>query len=251
MLPLERQDAIVTYLKEHHTATVAELSKRFFISETSIRRDLTKLERAGFLCKTYGGAVLVEGRNDVMAFEARQATERTEKQQIARKAVSLIKNGDVIFLDSSSTVLAMAPHLASFSNLTVITHGLKMALSLASFSHLKIYVAGGFLAPNLYSCNGSLTALVIRQMHADKCFLSPRGLDFEAGVFCASEEEAHIRRIMMDRSNQTILVCDTKKIGQWSFAYLCALNEVDALVCDKAPEGQWARRLKESNITLL
>jgi DeoR/GlpR family transcriptional regulator of sugar metabolism len=251
MLPLERQNAILEYLKENHAATVAELSKRFFISETSIRRDLTKLERSGFLCKTYGGAVLLEGRNDVMAFEARQATERAEKQQIAQKAVSLIKNGDVIFLDSSSTVLTIAPYLSSFSNLTVITHGLKMAISLAPFSHLKIYIAGGLLAPNLYSCNGSMTAAVLRQMHADKCFLSPRGLDYDAGVFCANEEEAHIRRTMMERSSRTIVMCNANKIGQKSFAYLCALNEMDYLVCDRAPDERWTRLLKESGVTLL
>ena len=102
MLSVERQQAVYEYICAHHSASVAELSKHFFISETSIRRDLQKLERSGLIHKTYGGAVLVQGDNEVISLEARQQVEREAKAIIAKKAASLVKNGDVIFLDSSS-----------------------------------------------------------------------------------------------------------------------------------------------------
>ena len=90
MLAYDRQQAVLDFIREHHSATVTELSKRFFISETSIRRDLARLEHAGFIHKTYGGAVIVDGNNEVLSLEARQQVESEAKVAIARKASSLV-----------------------------------------------------------------------------------------------------------------------------------------------------------------
>lgn len=144
LMKLERQQAIMDYLKQNHAASVAELSRLFFISETSIRRDLDKLERSGLLRKTYGGAILLEGGNEVISLDARQQTEREAKANIARKAADCIENGDVIFLDSSSTVLAMAAHLKRFTQLSVATNGLRMACELAELPGIKVFSLGGW-----------------------------------------------------------------------------------------------------------
>ena len=130
MLAYDRQQAVLDFIREQHSATVTELSKRFFISETSIRRDLARLEHAGFIHKTYGGAVIVDGNNEVLSLEARQQVESEAKVAIARKASSLVSNGQVIFLDSSSTVLSLVPFLSQLQNLSVITASLKTAMML-------------------------------------------------------------------------------------------------------------------------
>lgn len=252
MLALDRQKAIVEYLKANHSATVNALSRKFFISETSIRRDLTKLERAGFLKKIHGGAILSEGHNHVLALEARQNVEKDEKLAIARKAASLIKNGDVVFLDSSSTVLAMADFLGGFNQLTVITHGLKLADALSRFPHLKLYLLGGLLNPSLHSLNGGLTRKNLEGLHADRVFLSPRALDIRRGAFCADEDEAEVRRAMLDRSGQTILLCSRIKLGTTAPFFLCRLNEIHTLVTDTLPEEESElKAIIENGVTVL
>ena len=249
MLKLERQQAIILYLKQHHAASVSELSQHFFISETSIRRDLEILERSGFLRKTYGGAVLLEGGNEVISLDARQQTEREAKEKIARKATDCIENGDVVFLDSSSTALAMAPYLKHFTNLSVITNGIRIACELAEAPELKVYCLGGRIASHTYSANGALTLRALQDMRADKLFLSPKAV--EDGVYCASEEETAVRRAMMERSRKTFVLCSANKLGKYAAFKLCPLEDIHVLICDSLPSGTWISRMEESGVRLL
>ncbi len=251
MLVPQRRDAIMQFIRQKHSASVAELSAMLYISETSIRRDLTYLEKVGMVRKTYGGAVLVTGENEVLSLDARKETEKEAKSRIAHKAIRLIHHGDVIFLDSSSTALAMVPLMGEFVSLTVITNGARIALSLLEHPSIQVYCTGGQLMPNIYSYNGALARKTIEGMHADKVFVSPKGLDLAQGAYCASEEEAAIRRAMIDNSSQTILLCAAQKLGKRATFHLCNLNEIHTLVCDIAPGEQWRQTFDHHRITCL
>lgn len=239
MFAIERQNAVLEHLRTHHSATVAELSRMFFISETSIRRDLARLEKAGHIRKTYGGAVLAEGNNTLLALEARENMLWDEKQIIGQKAISLIQDGDVVFLDSSSTTLAMAEFLGQFNKLTVITHSLKTASSLLAHPHLKVYMAGGLVAPNLHSCSGALTCGVFEHLYADVAFISPRAIDANGNVYCTAEEEASVRRTILEHAQRRVLLCNIRKLGKHAPFYLCRLNELHTAVCEGPLERQW------------
>ncbi|GHU77715.1 DeoR family transcriptional regulator [Clostridia bacterium] len=251
MLSVQRRDAILDLLKLEHSATVKELSQRFFISETSIRRDLEKLERTGFIKKTYGGAILVDGGNDVLSLDARCQTEREAKSIIAQKAAELIQNGDVIFLDSSSTALNLVPYLQHFANLSIITNGVRIAGSLAEYPNLRIYCAGGLVAPNVFSCNGSLTIQMLSGMYADKAFISPKAIKPHLGVFCANEEEAAIRKLMITHSKETVLLCAAKKLSSNAAFLLCTLDEIQTIVCDQTLESDWRKCFADFNIRVM
>ena len=251
MLSFERQQAILDYIRQNHSAKVSELSEKFYISETSIRRDLQRLERAGLIHKTYGGAVLVQGDNEVISLAARQQMEHEAKIIIARKAASMISNGQVIFLDSSSTALAMVRYLSQLTNLSVITNGLKIAAALADYPQFKVNVLGGLLNTRALSMRGTLTLQMLKGFSANRLFVSPRSVDERGNVFCADEEEAAARRMMMDLSDETILLCNTKKLGQRAAFRLCGLNEVSAIVCDEAPDMPWLSGFEQSGLRLL
>jgi len=249
MLVPERRQAILNYINKRHSATVAELSDKFCIGETSIRRDLSILCNAGYIRKTYGGAVLLPANNEVLALDARRHIEETAKNVIAEKAASLIKDGDVIFLDSSSTSLRIAPFLKTFNNLSVVTHGLQTAMNLLSFPHIKVYLAGGFVKSNLQSCSGIFTCDMFSSMHADKVFISPMAVDRTHGIYCSNDEEMHVRRTMMEHSNTTILLCNTNKLDQSAQFYLCDLKKIDTIVCKKDPSKEWKEILSKNHIT--
>lgn len=251
MLSVERQQAVFEYICTHHSASVAELSKHFFISETSIRRDLQKLERSGLIHKTYGGAVLVQGDNEVISLEARQQVEREAKAVIAKKAASLVKNGDVIFLDSSSTALSMVPHFSSLTNLSVFTNGLRIAGALAEYPQFKVYVLGGLLNSRTFSMCGAITAQQIKGVYANQVFVSPKGVDEKGNIYCANEEEAQIRKMMMELSDHAVLLCSHKKLGQHGAFRLCGMTEVSSFICEETPDAYWTELLKNSNVDLL
>lgn len=251
MLIPDRQQAILDFLKQHHSASVSQLSRMFFISETSIRRDLTHLERAGFVQKTYGGAILVQGENEVLALNARLEANKEAKILIARKASALVTNGSVVFLDSSSTALCMVPFLGKLQSLSVITNGARLAVAFAEHPHVRVYCSGGLLAPHIYSFNGAIAQQALRTMQADMAFVSVKALHPDMGAFCASEEEAQIRRIMLDNSRARVLLCSAKKLGNVSTFRLCGVQEADTVATDKAPEEDIARRLTDLGVKIL
>lgn len=251
MLSADRTQAIYTYIQKQHSASVAELSKQFFISETSIRRDLQKLASLGLIRKTYGGAIVIQGNNEVIALEARQQMERAEKVDIAQKAAAMVKNGNVIFLDSSSTTLSMVPFFSRLSDLSVITNGLQIAAALTKYPQFKIYVLGGLLNNRTFSLCGTLTRQLIGNMHANCAFVSPKGVDSAGHIYCANEEEADVRRMMIELSDQAVLLCSHKKLGQHAAFRLCDLGDITTFVCEQTPEAYWTDMLKEKNVTLV
>ncbi len=251
MLIPERQQAILDFLKEHHAAGVNQLSRMLFVSETSIRRDLTRLEKAGLVQKTYGGAILVQGENEVLALNARLEANKEAKILIARKAAGMVTNGSVVFLDSSSTALCMVPYLGKLQSLSVITNGARLAVAFADYPHVRVYCSGGLLAAHIYSFNGAIAQQALRTMQADMSFVSVKALDPQMGAFCVSEEEAQIRRIMLDNSRRRVLLCSAKKLGNVSTFRLCGLDEIECVATDKAPEGSLREAFEAKGVRVL
>src|SRR5690554_5827583 len=103
MFTLERQQAILDLLKSNKSASVSDLSKRFFIGEATIRRDLDKLEKMGLIKRTYGGAVLIEGLDSEIPLFVRESEQKDLKVSIGKLAAQLVNDNDIIIIDSSST----------------------------------------------------------------------------------------------------------------------------------------------------
>lgn len=247
MLKEERLQAIYQFIREKKFAHVTELSRTFFISETSVRRDLSELEHAGLVKKTYGGAHITESNIDVLPLTARAKSDPKAKTMIAAKARQLIRGGDVIFLDSSSTVLSLVPYIMQIPNLTVITHGLRVACELVEHTDAKVYCLGGLISAHTYSANGMMTIHALQGIRANKFFVSPKGIT-NSSIFCASETEAEIRRMMLHQSDQTYLLCSANKFGQTAVFQLCFLEEIDGIVTDADPGEDWKHIFQEKKI---
>lgn len=251
MLTMDRQQAILDQLRKEHSATVTDLSHRYYISETSVRRDLARLEKLGLIRRTYGGAVIVDGENEVISLEARQQIESEAKTIMARKAISLVQNGQVIFLDSSSSALAVIPWLSQFNSLSVITNGIKAATMLAEYPQIRVYILGGSLNSRSLSVHGTFACKMLEDMNANIAFISPKGIDRSGSVFCADEEEAAIRRMMIRSSETSILLCNSKKLDQRGAFRLCSLSEVSTVICDKGQSDEWKPVFTEFQIKIL
>ena len=146
MLPEERQNMIVQLVNEHGAVSVKELSARFAVTDDSIRKDLTLLQRNGRLKKTYGGALKIEPDDDHFVSQ-RKPKYRPAKQKIAKKVLKLLKDGDTIFLDISTTNIEVAKLLkTSGLSLTVVTNMVDVMLAMAGDDHSRLIFAGGKLS---------------------------------------------------------------------------------------------------------
>ena len=157
MLALERRNQILEKLQIEKRVVVSELSQLYKVSEETIRRDLDKLEKEGLAIKSYGGAVINEDVSIDLPFNVRKNQNVTGKQRMAELAASLVKDGDHIFLDASTTAVFIAKALKERERLTVITNSLEILLELADVSGWNIISTGGVMQEGYLAFLGSKT----------------------------------------------------------------------------------------------
>ena len=215
------------------TAALAEMLE---VTKETIRRDLDRLETEGKLTRTHGGALSLEVPSSELSFTARDHLNVEEKRAIAREAVGLIRGGDSILLDASSSALQLSRHLPAIP-LTVITNALEVVAELQGRDHITVLLTGGRLDSRSLSTVGPLADIGIRQYHVNKMFFSCRGIDPERGLSEASDEHARLKRVMLELADTTILLADHTKFGLRSTFYFAEMSEVDILVTDSAVDS--------------
>ena len=102
-----------------------------------------------------------------------------------------------------------------------------------------------------FSMRGTLTCQLLEGMYANRLFLSPKGIDSAGNVFCADEEEATTRRMMMQRADETVLLCHSHKLGQRGAFRMCGIREAQVIVCEQEPEAQWRTLFQEAQLKVL
>lgn len=251
MLAIERKNAILERLQKEQRVLVAELSQEYGVTEETIRRDLDKLEREGFVKKTYGGAVLNENTNIEMPLRNREKTNRTAKQTIAKLVAAMIEEGEKIILDSSSTSLMVAQELKDRKNLTVITNSLEVLIEFSKSKGVKVISTGGILKGSSLSLIGRNAEKTLENFYVDKAIISCKGLDMRKGVTDSEEADAEIKKSMVSCSKKLILAADSTKFGEVSFAKVLDLRKGDVLVTDSLPDNAWKQRLAELGVIVV
>jgi DeoR/GlpR family transcriptional regulator of sugar metabolism len=251
MLPNQRREKILELIKEDGHAKVIDLSRIFKVTEVTIRQDLEKLEREGFIKREHGGAFLKNVESHVRSITLRNQENLAEKASIARKAVELITDGDTIILDSGSTTTEIARLISGYKNLTVITNALNIALMLGGDPGINLVVTGGeFKAPTL-SLTGQKAADFFNNLHADKLFLATAGITLKSGLTYPSISDIVVKRAMIESADVVYLVADSDKIGRNAFASLGSLSLINYLITDSKITAKDKAMMKEHEIDLI
>ncbi|MBR3643109.1 MAG: DeoR/GlpR transcriptional regulator, partial [Parasporobacterium sp.] len=137
MLAIERRNKILSLLQTDKKVVVSELSESFRVSEETIRRDLERMEKEGYCTKTYGGAIIKEDSAVELPFTVRKNTNVAGKQQIAKLIAIMIRDGDQIMLDASSTAVFVAQNIKKKKNITVITNSIEVLFELSDVTGWK------------------------------------------------------------------------------------------------------------------
>ena len=229
----DQEKELLDYLEEKQYATVEELSAKLFVSQSSVRRRLTSLQEKGLVIRTHGGVKISEANNFFPTFSFRSHLNSSEKKKIALTAVDLVKDGDVVFLDGSTSAFFMAEYLKSFKNLRVITNGID-TLSLLSKNKIDAYSTGGRISnTNRSALVGQIALNSVRNFHADVAFFSAHSVSSDGQIYDCFEEENYVRREMMKNTTKKVFICDSSKLGFSSPYKLCTINDIDCFVCDK------------------
>lgn len=229
MLGSERQLQILDFIKEHETISVQQIVNKFFVSEATARRDLSALETTGLVRRIFGGATLIIGSDQQVPLFVRKQENQQEKTLLAEKAVQYIRDGNVIFIDASSSAQHLLPHLQKFKDLVVITNGIITAQLLGEMN-IKVYVTGGLLINNSSVLVGHDTENFINKLNADVCFLSCKGLNDDGKLTDTSYEETEVRKYYLKNSKKKVILLTSNKIGKTYLHTLCHRDDVDAII---------------------
>ena len=205
------------------------LAEMLYSSESTIRRDLSSLEKSGRVRRTFGGAVLEESKTKEVPLFIRQSRNPEGKRIAAEKAVKYISDGKIIFLDASSTVSYLVPYMKQFKELTVITNSPNTSLELGR-SGIKSYCTGGRLLESSEAYVGGEAEDFIRRFNADIMFFSSRGISSDGVISDSSAEESQIRRVMMGQSSIKIYLYDESKMGNKYLCNICNVHDTDFIV---------------------
>ena len=248
----QRRLEILNLIREDGQAKVQKLSNIFKVSEVTIRQDLEVLEDMGYVQREYGGAFLKDiGNFATTGTLINESVKSEEKKELARKAVALIQEGDSIILDSGSTTTELAKLMTGFTNLTVITNALNIAMILGGNHGINLLVSGGeFKAPTL-SLTGDIAAATIKGIHVNKCFLATAGISADMQLTYPSLSDLVVKSTMIRAADKVYLLADSSKIGMSSFATLGRLSLIDTLITDSKITPEQAEAIRDLKVEVI
>ncbi len=250
----ERRSRISQLVEEQGRTTVAELSRRLSVSEATVRKDLAVLERDGRLLRTHGGATAgwspgagMPSRSE-LAFEVRERLQVPEKNAIGRAAAELVKDGDSVGLDASTTALHIARHLKSRRELTVLTNGIRIAAELAGLPGITILMPGGVLRWEAFSLVGEWGAEMLGRVHIQTAFVGALGFTLDQGLTDVNSGEAEFKRLLVAAARDVVAVIDHSKWNRVAFMTFCPLDRVDLVITDSSAPPDLVQAVRDRGV---
>lgn len=247
----ERQEHIARLVEEHGRARVADLATRFAVSSVTIRKDLLALESAQRLVRAHGGAIAIDRRRPELSFDIRERLQADEKARIGAAGAALVQDGESIVMDASTTALSVARQLkaqAGWSQLTIITNGLRIAFELAGQPGITVLMLGGRVRFEAMSVVGQLGDGLFDRINVQKAFLGAAGFTVESGLADATDEEAQIKRSMVGAAREVIAIVDHTKWQRAAFATFCPTTKIGLVLTDAAAPTEMIEELRRQDI---
>ncbi|NPV86214.1 MAG: DeoR/GlpR transcriptional regulator [Anaerolineae bacterium] len=251
MTSFERQQRIISLLREQPGMKIPDLAKQLDVSQGTIRNDLDALEQAGHLSRVRGGAILRDERQFLSpSFAARALVNADKKQRIARAAAELVEDGDSIILDASTTVFAMVPFLKKYRNLTIVTNGITMGKALSENSSHTVILIGGVIRAFTDSVSGHLSEEVLDRLHVKTAFVSCSGISLEAGLTEVDIHQIDVKRKMIRSADRVVALVDSSKFNKVDLSSFASIAELSQIITDADIPAEYYEQFKR-NCTVL
>lgn len=249
MTTYERRQSLLDILRKQPGLRVPELAVALSVSEGTVRNDLNALEDQGLLMRVHGGAVLnQQDQFQNNSFMRRYQENAAAKLAIAREAAALVKDGDSILLDASSTVYYFAKALSERRRLRVMTNGFEVARELAQNTTNTVILIGGVVNNESSSVTGLLSEHIIEELHIQKAFLSCSGFSLERGMTEVHLAEAQLKRKVIESSQQLFALVDSTKFGKEDLTSFARPEKINRLFTDPHLSSDWSERLRQAGV---
>ena len=241
----QRRRDILRIIRQDGMANVNMLAERFGVSGTTIRLDLTALERTGTIVRTHGGAVLSE---DILPEPLiSERVHDQEKARIAERAVAHIEDNDVLLIDTGTTMIALARALtqSKLTGLTVYSNDLEVLRILEEKEGWTLFMLGGKLRNGFHYTFSHQMIQALQELHFKKLFLATSALSLQEGLTTANPDLALLKEAMIRSSERVFLLADASKLHRIDLQRFATLDDVDILITDKGITQSDVNRLQE------
>ena len=228
MLKKERQQIMLDIIKEKQYASVSTLSKLLYASLPTIRRDLTELQKEGLIIRSRGGAMILSDGSYQIPLDFRTGRNTHEKIEMCRKAAKLISDGDVIFIDTSTSTMHIADFITA-KNITVITNGMPVAILLAK-KNIKTYFIGGEVFPQSLGCGGIISEDIVTKFNYNLVFFSSYGINEKGIVVDTSFAETALRKEVFKTCSKKVFLHTKDKEGLNAPYNLINVKDIDYII---------------------
>ena len=245
-----RQERIKDYIEQNNVVTIKQLQALFpEVSLMTIHRDLDALEKSGSVVKFRGGAKSVRHLGDP-EFNVRMRANNAGKNLIAGKALSLIQPNASVFLDASTTNLALAKSIPDIS-VNVFTTGPSIALELSRLQKSTITMCCGTLNHKNLAVSGQNTLQMLENINIDLAFIGVSGCSVDAGFTCCTESDMLVKRMVIQKARTSVLMCSREKLSCLMPYTFATFRDVDYLISDEALPEAFVKAAQDSGVILL
>jgi DeoR family transcriptional regulator, carbon catabolite repression regulator len=237
------------YLEKSESMSVNEICDNFEVSRDTARRDIVKLTEQGAVIRTHGGIALTKFIQKIHQYVVRQNNEPEVKERIGEYAATYVKNDELIFLDVSTTVKCMIPHL-QVKSLKVVTQSLDNAWFLMENNCIQTYLLGGLILPETRNLVSYDALKKLADYRFTKVFLGASGITNE-GIYYYYEEDIAVKRELVKRAEQVIVLADHTKFEKCSFFKTLEFNSVDIIITDHPPSKELQETMEIAGVQLI
>ena len=248
---VDRRAYILKRLDEDERVNVSELSKKFGVSEVTIRKDLKHFENKNILIRSRGGAMKQSLINVDLSIYDRRKKNMKLKEAIGRAAAATIMEGETVLLDTGTTIMELAKHLPKKIEITVVTNSVDITFRLAEYPNIRVLMTGGILRRNSLAVVGEQAAESLRSYYCDKYFLSADGIDIENGMMTTNIEEAALARINIRNSAKVFALIDSSKFERKGITSIAPLTGIDTLITDKGIPAKTLSSIKGLGVEVI
>ena len=248
-----RHERLLLILNKQPQINLVELGQILAVSPRTLRRDIKTLAVEGHAITIRGNVVLFdrpESPCQENSFSLRLRNNVNAKRAIARWAADLVKDGDTIFVDASSTVYYMAPFLSARRNLIILTNGIEIGRCLAANPSNLVMLVAGVIRPDGSSVIGPLYEPVLRNRHIKTVFVSSKGFSLAAGLTEIDRDEAAVKNQIINLAEATVALVDSSKFGQVYQAPFVRATQITHIFSDDGLDPAWIGQVQNSSIVL-
>ena len=245
-----RQEQMCSYIEEKNVVTIKELMEVFpDVSLMTIHRDLDALQKSGTIIKFRGGAKSVRHTGDP-EFNVRMRENNAGKSMIARKALELIQPHSSVFLDASTTNLALARILPDI-NLNIFTTGPSIALELCRLHNPVVTMCCGTINRKNLAVSGQNTLEMLEGINIDLAFIGVSGCSVDAGFTCGREGDMLVKRLVINKARTSVVMCGGEKFSSLMPYTFAGLSDADYMISDGSVPEAFGKAAKEAGIIIL